>query len=281
MPRTSLTLLVAILGVLAVTSSAAAQEAARTVELRLKDGSKVIGTVESEDAGQLVLTSMTGANLTVSRSQVVSIKPVSGRMVDGEFWIDDALTSKLFVGPTGRSLKRGEGYFGIDMVFLPVMQFGVTDRFSIGAGAPLWGLVGTSYVTPKVQLHNGSKTQIATGVVHFFTPEFFDADGFGYLVTTHGSTDGAVTVGVAGLYGTGASAGPMLLLGGERRMGRRIKLVTENYIFKDGILTTVGSRYLGRTFTTEFGAVMVLGGGATTPPGFFVNFVFHTRARGR
>ena len=35
---------------------------------------------------------------------------------------DDALSSRLFLGSTGRALKRGEAYFAVDSVIFQTMQ---------------------------------------------------------------------------------------------------------------------------------------------------------------
>jgi hypothetical protein len=195
--------------------------------------------------------------------------------------VGDALTSRLFVGPTGRSLERGEGYFSVDSIFLPVFQIGVTDRFSIGAGAPLWGVVGAGYVTPKLQVYRGDRTQVAAGAVHFVSPAFLGFTGFGYAVATHGSADASVTTGVAMLYGaegSGASK-PMFLIGGDRRVGRRSKVVTENYILPGAVITTLGWRRLGNRFTSEVGVMASFAGEFVSRPAPFFNLVWHGRAR--
>jgi hypothetical protein len=195
--------------------------------------------------------------------------------------IGDALGSKLFMGPTGRSLARGEGYFSVDTLFLPVFQVGVTDRFSIGAGAPLWGLVATGYVTPKFQVYRGDRTQVAAGAVHLLSPAFLGFTGFGYLVATHGSADASVTTGVAFVYGaegSGASK-PMVLIGGDRCTSARSKFVTENYILPGAVLSTLGWRRIGRRFTSEFGIAITVAGEFIGPPTPFFNLVWHGRAR--
>jgi len=82
--------------------------------------------------------------------------------------IEDAVASKLFYAPTGRVLKRGEVYAAIDAFSLGVVRVGVTDRFSIGVGRPLW--VNTTWITPKFQIYEDDRTAIATGVLHLFAP---------------------------------------------------------------------------------------------------------------
>jgi hypothetical protein len=56
--------------------------------------------------------------------------------------------------------------------------------------------------------------------------------GAGYGVGTFGSTDHAITAGIALPFGE-AETKPVFLLGGETRIAKRLKLVTENYFVVD------------------------------------------------
>lgn len=250
------------------------------VEIRLRDGSLIVGQVVSADGRRAVIKTMSGADVSVDRDQIKSIQATTGAVVDGEFWIDDAVSSKLFLGPTGRALKRGQGYVAIDSLFLPVFQVGVTDRFSIGMGAPFYGLVKSAWVTPKFQIYESEKTAVSTGVLHLFAPDF-GLGGYGYVVATRGTPNASVTFGGGMLYGHddgGGGAIPMFTIGGEHRIGRRTKFVTENYIFQGGVIATVGTRIIGRTTSFEAGALVALAGDGGVP-GFFFNFVFHGRPK--
>lgn len=191
--------------------------------------------------------------------------------------VEDAVDSKLFLGPTGRSLQRGTGYLAIDSLLLPVFQVGVTDRFSVGGGLPFYGALGSGWITPKLQVYGSERTSIATGVLHILAPDF-GVGGFGYVVATHGTRDAAVTVGGGVLYGRDDNQGgtsPMIMIGGERRLSRRTKLVTENYLFRGGAILTAGARIVGRKRSAEIGAIVPVMGYSF--PGVFFNFVFHGR----
>ena len=108
-----------------------------TQELELNDGSSVIGRVVSAGNERFVFRTASGVEMTVEVSAVRSLKPITGRVVNGELWREDPNPTRLFFGPTGRSLKKGEVYFGVYEVLLPFVQVGITDRLSIGAGTPL------------------------------------------------------------------------------------------------------------------------------------------------
>ena len=265
----------------AITPPAMAQTApAQVVEVRLRDGSLLFGTIVSDERDRLVIKTVSGADVTLTRDQVKSIQQTAGTSVDGEFWTDDVIASKLFLGPTGRSLKRGEGYLAIDSLFLPVFQVGVTDRFSIGLGAPFYGLLKSAWITPKFQVYRNEKTAVSAGVLHLFVPDF-GVGGYGYVVATRGTASASVTFGGGMLYGRDDDSGaaiPMFTVGGEHRLSGRAKFLTENYIFQEGVIATAGVRIIGQSVSTELGGLLTIAGDSAFP-GFFFNFVFHSRPR--
>jgi hypothetical protein len=231
-------------------------------ELELNDGSSVIGRVQSIDDGRFVFRTTSGVEMTVDVAAVRSLKPVTGRIVNGELWREDSNPTRLFFAPTGRSLKKGEAYFGVYELVLPFVQVGVTDRLSIGAGTPLifGDFERPFWVTPKVQLMERRATAVSAGVMHFFNVDEASV-GIAYGVVTQGSTDSAVTMGLGYAYEQAededAGSG-VLMIGGEHRVSRRIKLVTENYVFKGGGFASGGLRFVGEKLSVDFGLVMPL-----------------------
>ena len=233
-----------------------------TQELELNDGSSVIGRVESVGEGHFVFRTTSGVEMTVDVTAVRSLKPVTGHIVNGELWREDPNPTRLFFAPTGRSLKKGEAYFGVYELFLPFVQVGVTDRISIGAGTPLiFGDVERPFwVTPKVQLLERRSTAVSAGVMHFFNVDEASI-GIAYGVVTQGSADSAATIGIGYAYAQtddedGGSA--VVMIGGEHRVSRRVKLVTENYVFKGGGFASGGLRFFGEKLSADFGLVMPL-----------------------
>ena len=49
----------------------------------------------------------------VQAAEVVSVHAVNGTVIDGEFRRADPNPTRLFFGPTARSLKQGTGYAGV------------------------------------------------------------------------------------------------------------------------------------------------------------------------
>jgi hypothetical protein len=239
-----------------------------TDELTLRDGTRAYGRVEHSDSGLVTFMTTAGAIIEVQAAEVLSVHPVNGRVVAGEFRRADPNPTRLFFGPTGRSLKQGTGYFGVYEIVLPFVQIGVTDRISLGAGTPLiFGDGGARpfWITPKVQVYASESMQASVGVMHFLNVG--DGNfGVAYVVGTRGTTDSAVTGGVGYAYDRSydsTNGAAVVMVGAEHRMTRGMKILSENYIFNGGAILTGGVRWLGERFAADLALVVPTDGGTT------------------
>jgi hypothetical protein len=194
---------------------------------------------------------------------VLAQTPASpGPVVDARGAVTGVNTTRLFYAPTARSLPKGQVYLGAYAVVIPFMQVGVTDRFSIGGGTPL--LFGMDdfeqpfWITPKLQVINTGRTQIAVGAFHAFADGH--SGGLGYGVVTTGSEDASVTIGAGMTYAIDGPDVAIVMVGGEKRILRNIKLVTENYIWRGGEGTVIGGlRFLWRRLSADVGVAVPVG----------------------
>ena len=239
-----------------------------TDELMLRDGTRAYGRVEHFDSGLVTFMTTAGATIEVQVADILSVHSVDGRVVAGEFRRADPNPTRLFFGPTGRSLKQGAGYFGVYEILLPFVQVGLTDRISFGAGTPLiFGDGGARpfWITPKVQVYASESTQASVGVMHFLNVGDGKL-GIAYVVGTRGTTDSAVTGGVGYAYDRSydsKNGAAVVMIGGEHRMTRGMKILSENYIFNGGGILTGGVRWLGERFAADLALVVPTDGGTT------------------
>jgi hypothetical protein len=232
-------------------------------EVVLRDGSRLYGTIEREEADDIVFRTQAGAIVTARRSDIDSMKKVTGSLANGEFRPPDPNTTRLFFAPTGRSLPRGQAYLGVYEFLMPFVQVGVTDRFSIGGGTPLvFGFDEGErpfWVTPKVQILATSSTDVAVGVLHVFNAGG-DGGGVAYAVGTSGSARGSVTIGGGLAYGNDGGRAGVVMVGGERQVRRNLKVMTENYIWKGGNgLVSAGVRFFGERLSADLAVGFPLG----------------------
>lgn len=254
------------------TSQAAAQivitPSGVTDELVLRDGTRAYGRVERVDEGLVTFMTTAGAAIQVLATEIVSVRPANGRVVSGEFRRADPNPTRLFFGPTARSLKQGAGYVGVYEILLPFVQVGLTDRISFGAGTPLIfgdGSAHPFWITPKVQVYASESVQASVGVMHFLNVGDGTL-GIAYVVGTRGTTDSAVTGGVGYAYDRSydsKNGAAVVMIGGEHRVTRGMKILTENYIFNGGGILTGGVRWMGERFSADLAMVVPTDGGTT------------------
>jgi len=224
-------------------------------ELVLRDGSRLYGTIEREDQNEVVFKTQAGATVTAKRSDIDVLKEVTGSLARGEFMPPDPNATRLFFAPTGRSLARGQTYLGVYEFLMPFVQIGVTDRFSIGGGTPLlFGLDDGDrpfWITPKVQIVKSSSTDVAVGVFQVFNAAG-DGGGVAYAVSTSGTATGSFTIGGGMAYGNSGGRSGIVMVGGERQVRRNLKLMSENYLWKDGNgVASAGVRFFGERLSAD------------------------------
>ena len=233
-----------------------------TYELTLKDGSRLYGTIEQEDATSIVFRSVGGVVITAPRADVQSLRAVAGTLMAGEFRPGDPNTTRLFFGPTARSLPKGRTYFGVYEFLMPFVQIGVTDRFSIGGGTPLvFGFDEGErpfWITPKLQVLDTGRTQVAAGAFHAFVDG--EHAGIAYGVVTTGRSDASITAGAGYGYSSDGGHGAVVMIGGERQVSRHMAFVSENYIWKGGQgILAGGVRFFGERLSADVGLAVPLG----------------------
>jgi hypothetical protein len=257
-------------------------------EIRLADGSTFFGRVTEVAGERITVETTAGVRVELQRGQIRSLRPVRGRVQGGEVWLDDPHATRLFFAPTGRPLDAGEGYFGVFELFLPFVSYGITNQITIAGGTPILpGAIGRIfYLAPKVTVVKTPRTQLAGGVLAFFATGL-DEDidlgtaGLLYGVGTFGSRDGAVTVGAALPFyaaegDSDIGSDPLVMLGGEARIGRRVKLISENYFVlgESGGLVSAGLRFFGERLSADAGLGLGVGDGDSSCCVPLVNFVY-------
>lgn len=249
--------------------AAAQQAAADTIyQVRLTDGTTVVGRMESRTADRIVIVTLAGVRVELLATQAKEVTPIAGRVVDGVYWPQDPNPSRLFFAPTARSVGQGSGYAGVFQVLLPFVAYGVTDRVTLAGGVPiLIGVFDVFYLAPKIEVVRAPSTSVSLGVLSFFAPQTtrsLESAGIAYAVGTFGSRDHAVSTAVGyGYAGDEVAGQPAFMLGGETRVSRRMKLITENYFVAGdaGGFMSGGLRLLGERMTGDIGMMGVYGGG--------------------
>ena len=249
--------------------------------IKLRDGSTVLGRI-TQSWGDSARVESTGGTFVVRRNQVSAVKLIAASSIhDGVYWPEDPNSTRLFFGPTGRVLRKGEGYISNHWIFLVDGYAGITDRFTLGGAMsilPSDNILKNNvyFISPKFALTQSERLNTAVGVwvgAAPFSKEVGAVNSFGiaYGVATWGGRDGTITFGGGYGFAEGKLArNPVVMLGGTRRISRRVSLVTENWLFPNvnHPLISGGIRTHGENLSWDFGLITVPGSGNVLVPWF-------------
>lgn len=203
----------------------------------------------------------------------------------GQYWFPNPNATRLYFAPTGRQLKKGDGYFSDYYIFFPGFAYGITDRITMGGGMSIFPGLNIDeqvfYVTPKFGIKNSESLNIAAGALLMRFPNDESDNsliGIFYGVTTFGSTNSSLTVGFGlGFVDREFSNKPMIMLGGEHRITRRLALVSENWIIPgaEDPAVSYGVRFFNEKLSVDLALVNILGREAIFPGIPYLDFVFN------
>ncbi len=242
-----------------------------TVEL--KDGNTLQGTIIHKNEESITIRTPGGIEIKAPKKSIVTIKPMRGKMVGEEYFRVDPNYSRLLFAPTGRPLRKGEGYFSDYYVFFPGVAYGFTDNFSLMAGFSL--LPGASfneqlmYIAPRIGKQFTEKFSLSTGALYLSVVDEFAA-GIAFGSATYGEPDKSFTIGLG--FGYTKEEGedfsfadhPILMLGGNVRLSNSTAFVTENwFITGAGVKMSqqpfsLAIRMFGERITVDLGMIVVM-----------------------
>lgn len=256
-------------GIVAIAKSEIVLDDLYSVET--EEGNKFLGQIVKEDAHTITLKTERLGEVSIYKKDIKSQTEVEpGEIRNGKYWFANPQSTRYFWSPNGYGLKKGEGYYQNIWVLWNQFSYGLTDNFSVGAGVvPLFLFAGGPtpiFGTAKFSIPiKEDKFNIGGGAI-FGTVLGEENTGLGivYGLTTFGSSDNNVTVGMGYGYadGTWASA-PMINLNGMFRLTSRGYFITENYFVSSGgdniLVSMIGGRWIIKRAALDYGFVIPIG----------------------
>ncbi|MCJ8165236.1 hypothetical protein MKJ04_10310 [Pontibacter sp. E15-1] len=224
------------------------------------DGSVFQGVYLGQSEAGIRLLTDTAGEITIPMQSVKVFRILDERNFrNGAFWFDNPNATRYLFSPSAYSLRKGEAYYQNTYLVLSSFNYGVTDRFTIGAGFELISTFSGEpifFITPKYSFPINEKWSAGAGVLYANAPiEDFDGLGIGYGIVTYGNRDNNATLGVGFGYVDGEVSGrPLFTLSGMTRIGRKTALVTENWIVPTDTYYGVysyGIRFMGEKITVD------------------------------
>jgi hypothetical protein len=179
--------------------------------------------------------------------------------------IPDACTSKLFVAPTARSLPADQGYINLAEIIFPNFGYGITDEVMIRGGFTPFTISGhvLYFGSGQLQIAQYGDLAISGGII---LTDLTGSDRnwentlYGYGIVSYGNDVAAIHAGFGGGYsGKRESSSAVFMIGGEWKIARTTKLITENWIVSEtgSSAYSLGIRIFGKTLEGELGAVII------------------------
>jgi hypothetical protein len=188
--------------------------------------------------------------------------------------------------PSGRPLRKGDGYFSDHYVLFPGFAYGLNDHFSVSGGVSVIPGLGFDeqllYVSSSVGWRFQKNVAFSVGGLYATGTEANEAGALLFGVASFGHPDRSLSVGLglAALrneeYYTDDRGyvsdirttwqvrdAPIVMVGGTFRVAKRISLVTESWLFlgSDFELSDqpfgLGLRFFGDRLSVDVGFVLV------------------------
>ena len=233
-------------------------EAGKKYIYEFRDGTTIIGTYDRSEEGNIYIKDLEGEIVYIPKVMVAQIHEVTDDNIkNGEYWFPNLHDSRYFFSPSAFGLKQGEGYHGHSYWILWQTQFGITDEFSIGGGATLWGFPAT--LNGKYSFN--IKNDINAAMGWFWIGDLFGWTGgdmgslinMPYAVATKGSRENNITLGMGYNLSTPfddyrddnesilSRERLVLNIGGTFRTARRFSFVFEGWVLNgDGEFDLMG-----------------------------------------
>lgn len=152
----------------------------------------------------------------------------------GKNWFVNPNSTRYFFAPSAIPLKKREGYYQNAYLLANSVNVGLTNNITIGGGVVIPLLF---YVTPKISFPVRKNLYLGAGILftQSFLTDFHLSAGIGYGLVTVGNPEHNLTMGLG--YGYSkfdnsykATSMPIVTLNGMTRIGRRLSLITENWL---------------------------------------------------
>ncbi len=240
------------------------------VRITMTDGSVYLGEIISQELGIIRLKTMNLGTLQVPTVNIERLEDISAdKMRKGKYWFENPSYNRYFLGQSAQPLRKGEGYYQNIWVFFNAAHYGITKNISIGGGFEFLSTFAAQtpifFLSAKAGFPFGQRSSAGATIRYLNIADLsgnddIDTDLAGGLFLgtaqyTYGTKDHNITGGIGyGIAGKEAADRPVIVLSGQTRVGRRMGLLTENYIIPGDQFEAVfiyGMRFMGERISFD------------------------------
>ncbi len=222
--------------------------------VRLKDGAIITGKILSKDENETIVQTKNLGNLKIKSEKIRTIEPIDGTIAKtGKVWFKNPTYALYYLGPTALCPKKGDGYYHNYYGLGNEFSYAFSEHATVGGGltGPLGVYLSAKFTTSVNEYaHVGGGVFIGNSIFPIVHGANF-AVGMGYCTFTAGNYDHNITISAC--YGfvnsdseTEMMHQPLMQFAGTYRVGRKIALVTENW------MVSVKNDPFGRGIHTDY-----------------------------
>jgi hypothetical protein len=205
------------------------------VIIKTTNNSSYFGFIIGVTSNTLIMKSSLLDSFEIQSNTIEEIT-LSGAYVNrkGANWFSNPNATRYFFAPSAIPLKKREGYFQNAYLLANSVNIGLTNNITLGGGVVIPLLF---YITPKISYPVYKNLYLGAGILftQAFVSEVNLSAGIGYGLITVGNQEHNVTLGSG--YGFAkfdssykATKMPIITFNGMSRIGKRLSLVTENWL---------------------------------------------------
>ncbi len=254
-------------------------------ELELSDSSKFIGSIIFENDSVIQIKPTNSNEIRISKQNVIRkteiinntnrkfYKPKKVIKTDDSVeFFEDPTRSKLLLAPTAKNLKAGSVSIGTHEFLLPYFSVGITDWLSFSTSTYLIPIsTGFLVLSLQANVFSYKSSDIAIGVLEVFPFSLLPLnniklENYFYGIYTLSKKNYMFNIGLAVLPSTDILPGitgidkSFLFFGGEIKIDNTSKIITDNWIFSNGIsIFSLGLRSFTKSFSFDLGAMAIFG----------------------
>jgi len=195
----------------------------------LHNGNELNGQLIERRASDIRVKTNNIGEVTIPNSEIKRMEPIKQDQVKGgKYWFDNPNATRYLFAPSAINLNKGEAYYQNTYIIGNSINYGVTDNISIG-GIVILPLI--ALITPKIGFEVVKNFHLGGGIIAGILPES-NFTGIVYGVATLGSKENNFTLGGGyGFVNEEFTKSPIITLNGMARVGRKVALVTENWVY--------------------------------------------------
>jgi hypothetical protein len=267
--KTLIKLLIPLMFLGSTSAFLTAQEINTGYKIELRDGTRLTGTIVSQNDSIITVNLKNIGELKVRRSEVSKMIPLeASKQIKRSYWFPNPNATRLFFAPTAIPLRRGEGYYQNIYLIGNMFNVGVANNLSIGAGFDFISMFATMNEDWNPILNFNAKTgfkvhkkiHVGAGGIVFAMPGEFNA-GILYGLGTFGSFDNNFTIGSGWGFVDGEfEQRPFIMMGLMARCSEKIWFVSENWFAPVDdpeyyFVLSYGLRFSGRKISVDLGFI--------------------------